>query len=418
MDFQYHYTPNQERFRAEVEDWLDENVPQGMSPAVCRNPSAAEWPGLQQLRLLLGRKGWLAPQEPVSRGGLGATQGEEVVLAEELGRCGLDWLQDPGTAALRQALHSRATQVQIDEFLGPVNRGESAVWHTHLDPDDAAHWDDIGVAAYEDGDDYVLNGLERFVGTGPQPDLLWALVRLCQERGEEPLDSGITFSCLVPANLEGISYAESRRLHADGPRPIVFDQVRVPRYYLLGLPGEGAWLMQTAIADAPADPAPHRVHPETASLTRQLLDFAEAVNDPDRQDVLLQLVMDAYVDCRVSRLFRLRDAHDRQHGGTITYQRAQTRLWESRAAKRLSEAAAQILGPYSLLDKQDPRTPSGGGFEAQQRGSLARNSSNDHWLIDRNTVARYLGMVSGQKAQQPPTSIDRHDKLEWTLHEA
>ena len=38
------------------------------------------------------------------------------------------------------------------------------------------------VTATEDGDDYVLNGLERFVGAGPQPDLLWALVRLSEER--------------------------------------------------------------------------------------------------------------------------------------------------------------------------------------------------------------------------------------------
>ena len=104
MDFQYHYTPHQERFRAGIARWLDANIPPGMDPVVCRHPTTDDWPALIRLRLLLGQKGWLSPQEPVSRGGLGATQGEEVVLAEELAVRGLVWLQDQGAAALRQAL--------------------------------------------------------------------------------------------------------------------------------------------------------------------------------------------------------------------------------------------------------------------------------------------------------------------------
>ncbi len=393
MDFQYHCTPYQERFRAEVARWLDANIPPGMDPVVCRHPTADDWPALMRLRLLLGQKGWLAPQEPVSRGGLGATQGEEVALAEELAVRGLGWLQDTGAAALRQALNARATRAQIDEFLAPVTRGELAVWHTHLDPDDVPDPSGIGLVAAEDGDDYVLYGLEQFTGIGPKPDLLWALVKLCDGPGEERPDSHLTFSCLVPANLEGISYSESRQLTAGGPRSVAFDQVRVPRYYLLGLPGEGALLMQTA-AEALDGHASHSPDPETDGLQQRLLDLAaQAVNDPDRQEVLLQMVMDAYIDRRVSRLFRVRDANISQHAGNITYHRAQTRMFEARAAKRLSEVAGQVMGPYSLLDREDPRAPAHGWFEAQQRESLVRSSANDHWLMDRNTIARRLGLL-------------------------
>ena len=397
MDFQYHYTPHQERFRAEVARWLDANIPPGTDPVVCRHPSEDDWPALMRLRLLLGQKGWLAPQEPVSRGGSGATQGEEVVLAEELAMRGLGWLQDPDAAALRQALDARATQAQIDEFLAPVTRGELSVWHTRLDPDDVPDPAGIGVVAAEDGDDYVLNGLDQFAGIGPRPDLLWVLVKLCdgpREESEQPPDSDTTFSCLVPAGLEGISYPEYRQLTAGGPRSVAFDQVRVPRYYLLGLPGEGALLMQTAAAGALDGHASHSPDPETDGLQQRLLDLTtQAVNDPDRQEVLLQMVMDAYIDRRVSRLFRVRDACIRQHAGNITYHRAQTRMLEARAAKRLSEVAGQVMGPYSLLDREDPRAPAHGWFEAQQRESLARNSANDHWLTDRNTIARCLGLL-------------------------
>ena len=343
------------------------------------------------------RKGWLSPQEPVSRGGLGATQGEEVVLAEELAVRGLVWLQDQGAAALRQALNARATQAQIDEFLRPVIRGEVAVWHSPLNPDTIPGLSGIGVAAAEDGDDYVLNGLEQFTGIEPRPDLLWALVRLCDgpgdEREQHP-DSDLTFSCLVPADSEGISYPDSRQLTPGGPRFVAFDQVRVPRYYLLGLPCEGALLMQTAAARATETPSPDGADPETDVLQQRLLDLAtQSVNDPDRQEVLLQLVMDSYIDRRVSRLFRLRNAYMLQNGKDVTYQQAQTRMWDRRAAKRLSEAAGQALGPFSLLDREDPRAPAHGWFEGQQRESLARNSANDDWLMDRKTIARCLGLL-------------------------
>ena len=397
MDFQYHYTPHQERFRAEVARWLDANIPPAMDPVVCRHPSEDDWPALMRLRLLLGQKGWLAPQEPVSRGGSGATQGEEVVLAEELAVRGLAWLQDAGAAALRQAFDARATQAQADEFLGPVSRGELAIWHTRLNPDDVPDPSDIGVVAAEDGDDYVLNGLDQFTGIAPRPDLLWALVKLCDgpvEEREERTDSDLTFSCLVPADLEGISYLESRQLTPCAPRFVSFEGVRVPRYYLLGLPGEGALLMQTAAAGATENPAPNAADPETDDLQQRLLDLAiQSVNDPDRQEVLLQMVMDAYIDRRVSRLFRTRDAYIGQHAGNITYHRAQTKMFEARAAKRLSEVAGQVMGPFSLLDREDPRAPAHGSFEAQQRESLARNSANDHWLMDRNTIARCLGLL-------------------------
>ena len=84
MDFRYHYTPNQEQFRAEVARWLDANITPDMDPVSSRHPNTDGWPSLMRLRRLLGKKGWLSPLVPVSGGGLGATEGEEVVLAEEL----------------------------------------------------------------------------------------------------------------------------------------------------------------------------------------------------------------------------------------------------------------------------------------------------------------------------------------------
>ena len=397
MDFKYNYTRDQERFRRQVEAWLDANIPEDLNPAACREPSAEDWHALKRLRRLLGERGWLAAQEPREHGDLGASQGEEVVLAEELDKRGLGWLQDRHAASLWRALEDWATPAQIQEFMGPLTRGETVIWHSPLEPEAEVDVSGIEILATENGDDYVLNGRGQFVGIGPKPDLLWTLVRLCPESGSSDPDVDPTFSCLVPGALDGIDYPTSRQLTAEGHRSVAFYRVRVPRYYLLGRPGEGALLMQIAISHAGGSPAPHCIDTEASGLHQYLQDATTAGDDLDRQEILQQLVMESCINNRVARLFRMRDAWMLDNGGHITYQSAQTRLWEGRAAMRLAEIVREVVGPYCLLDLQDPRAPAEGRLELQQRGSLDQNSANGHWLTGRKTIARHLGLASSGK---------------------
>lgn len=397
MDFTYNYIRAQdnlasERFRSRVEAWLDANIPEDLTPAVCRQPSAADWPALNRLRRLLGKQGWLAAQETKEQGGLEELQGHATVLGEALDKRGLAWMRDRGAEALRRALDAWANPSQILEFMGPLTRGETVIWHTPLEPETDVDASSIEILATGDGDDYVLDGRGRFAGIGPAPDLVWALVRLCPESTSGNPDLESTFSCLIPAGSEGIEYPPSRNLTPAGPRTLAFNQVRVPRYFLLGPPAEGVMVMQNAVTAATNVLGPHAGDPEAAGLQQYLLDAVDAGEDIDQQEIQQQSVMDSYIDDRVSRLFRMRDAWMRAMDEPFTYQPAQTRLWEGRAAMRLAETVRQVIGPYSLLDHKDPRAPVEGRFELQQRYSLDRNSSQSHWLVDRNTIARHLGL--------------------------
>lgn len=380
-----------ERFSAEVETWLDGNLPKGMGPAACRQPSSGDWPALNQLRLRLGKKGWLAVQEP--------QQGFETVLAEALEKRGLAWMRDQATEALNIALDAWATPPQIQEFDGPLTRREPVVWITWLELDTDVDVSRIGISATEDGDDYVVDGRGLFQGIGPQPDLLWALVKLGTGSGPENPGLGSICSCLIPTGSPGIVYPRSRTLTPGVPRVVIFNQVRVPRYLMLGPPRDGAMVMQSATAAATHGQDPHAGDAEAAWLQRFLLDTVSNRVDPDQREILQQSVMDSYIDARVSRLFRIRDAWMRAHSEITTYQPAQTRLWESRAAMRLAETARQVLGPYSLLDYLDSRAPAEGRFEQQQRRSLDQNSAGSQWLAGRDSIARHLGL--GRQAPGP-----------------
>ena len=106
MDFSYEYTEEQTLFRARVVEWLDCNIP-GNVDALLDSPDGASV--LPELSNKLGRKGWLAPSEPVERGGAGMSADQTVVILEELNRRGLLWLVEGEAQSLRCAISAFGT---------------------------------------------------------------------------------------------------------------------------------------------------------------------------------------------------------------------------------------------------------------------------------------------------------------------
>ena len=59
MDFEYHYTPEQQEFRKEVRTWLEENWPKDMERGQdYKHTSADTWRRLKSFRQDLGTQGW------------------------------------------------------------------------------------------------------------------------------------------------------------------------------------------------------------------------------------------------------------------------------------------------------------------------------------------------------------------------
>jgi alkylation response protein AidB-like acyl-CoA dehydrogenase len=245
-----------------------------------------------------------------------------------------------------------------------------------------------------------------FVGLAPSPDYLWTLARL--QRGADSRET-VTASFLVPAGRKGITLATSRRLIDGTENPVQFSEVRVPRSCMLGQEGNGWLLMGSSALEEQALRHPQRSEETVEALLRYADETCRDGLALSEQQVYQQLLMEAYTNSRLLRLYRTRDAWIRDSGSEITYQEAQTRLWERRTALRLAEIVREVVGLYALLDDRDPRSPATGKFEAQQRKSLALNSQAIEMEGDMNAVARQLGLgrrreegPGGQSADVPP----------------
>ena len=387
MDFSHTYTESQQSFRRQVRSWLGTHLPQEMQgPSSLPVMEQADWDKCAALREKLGAKGWLAPQEPTERGGEDMDPAEAAVLSEELEARRLGWLWEETTGLLR-AIGGTDSQRSRENLATAIAGGRIGCWRSQisdLDDLDPSNW---GIQVTRDADDWILDGEGLFMGRDPAPGYLWALA--IHDPEDHP---GQAFSAfLITPNLDGISIHLVRRMSPDPAHRIRFDQVRVPPHCLVGEEKEGWDLARSAFLVPPETvPPPIQDRPMD-----ELLDYARSstvqgvpiIAEPVRQ----QLLMEAYINSGIQRLFRMRDAWMRSSGAVLTYHTAQTRLWERRSALRLSEITREVMGVYALLDHRDAGAPNNGGFELQQRLALADVGSAES---DSKIIAQALTLAS------------------------
>ena len=342
MDFSYHYTPEQEDFRAEVALWLDRNAPKDVGVLLDSAESASE---LRQLSRLLGAKGWLAPGEPDDLGGAGLSPDLTLIVLEEMNRRGLLWLVDGEEQALRSGLIMHGTPGQQVALVRHLVLGERAVWRHAIavSPGSGLDTDSVGIAAKPDADGYLVNGEGYFTGIADRPDVLWTVVLV------EPDDTPVCL--LIDATSDGIAFPSSRTISAAASRLVRFDDVWVLRSEALGAEGEGHRVLSTRVSLHSGADMPSWAELETEAL----LEYARSTEfegerlsaDPIRA----RLLVEAYIASRVARLLRMRsDGQDSGKGSDA----ALASLWRRRTAAELSETVGEVVGPAALLSSDDP----------------------------------------------------------------
>lgn len=392
MDFQRRYTEEQKRLRDEVAAWLDANLV-SLSPSADGGPAARERP--DELRRKLGEKGWLLPTCPVQWGGLGLTPAHAAVIEEELRERGLGWTVESGAPLLLKALQGWGTEEQRRRHLPVVSAGKATVARLFMEPGAELDLDNLHLCASRDRDGFILDGEGFFLGGDATPDYLWTLaVTDAHARAQRSVGM-----FLLPARWPGISVQGMNLLTGEGGRRVVFDGARVPADCLIGGESDGwAAAAATLLAEDGAFSPP-----TMDRLVTDLFRYARETRRggvPLSQDpILQQLLVEAYIDGEIGRLFKTRNDWMGSTGQELTHQEAQHRLWAKRAALRLSEIVREVLGPYALLDRGDSRSPFHGEFELHQRQSLAAQNPGGGPEVQAAFIAKRLGLAASERRE-------------------
>ena len=180
--------------------------------------------------------GLFALTTPEEFGGLGLGSTEEIEIILEL--C---W----ASAAFRsivglnlglgsQGILMDGTAEQKAEWLPRIASGEIITSFCLTEPDSGSDSAALKTSAVRDGNDYVLNGVKRYITNGPLAGLFLVMARTNPER--LPRNAHVT-AFLVPADTPGVVIGKKdRKMGQSGAwsSDIYFEDVRVPASAIIG----------------------------------------------------------------------------------------------------------------------------------------------------------------------------------------
>ncbi len=351
MDFRF--SEEQERFRQEVRDFLEEELKLGTFQPSCDGWIIGHSPKFTRK---VARKGWIGLTWPREYGGQGRSYIDRLILTEEMLRYGAPaachWFADRQIGG--SILHY-GTEEQKRELLPRIIRGEAYVGLGMSEPEAGSDLASLQTRAVADGDEYVIDGQKVWTSGGSFMNCMYLVARTDPEA---PRHKGIS-EFFFDLNLPGITVRPlidiTGRHHWN---EVFFDGVRVPGTCLIGEKNRGFYQilnqldyersgMERLMGNYPLFSAIIQYAKETRRNGRPLSE------NPLVRSRLAQLK----VEFEVGRLHIYRIAMIMDEGHAPNWESAMSKAYGTTFEQRLASAAMDILGLYGQLKPESPHVP-------------------------------------------------------------
>lgn len=226
-----------EAFRAEVRDWLAENLPDISKRATNLATSVfIEKPFSLQWQKILHAKGWAAPHWPTEYGGTGWSDAQRHIFDAECAAAGAPSLSPMGLKMVAPVIMRFGTPEQKAFYLPRILAGEDYWCQGYSEPQSGSDLASLALRADRDGDDYVLNGSKIWTTHAHHANRMFCLVRT--NRDGRP-QQGITF-LLMDMDTPGLTVRPILSISDDHDfNQVFFDNVRVPQSGRVGEEDQG-----------------------------------------------------------------------------------------------------------------------------------------------------------------------------------
>ncbi len=405
MDFTYKYTEQQEKFRKEVRTWLDEmmaTIPEEMKEPVDPDDFTEEqYSFWQEQHKELAKKGWLYPTFPKEYGGGGLTADHDAILQEELERAGF-YTRFPSSTNVLGALAVWATEEQKQKFLVPLLKGEQASWQKFTEPKSGADLASYQSRAVRDGDDWIINGSNVFVSRhGAKPDYLWGPALTDPEA---PRHRNLGFF-MIPCPSPGLEIKPLRLVQGKDQHFVFLDNVRVPGDHLIGGDHQGWQVANTVLEEEHGGAGrAYPSNPVVDNLVKFMAAHEQQDQSPGGDPVVQQKALDAYLEARIDRVFKLRTNWMYVNRKETTWEGPTQFYFQRTYGFRNVARVRDVMGMYALLGTHDPLAPYGGAQEVDQRTSFIHQHGAGSLNITKVVVARRIG-ISRTTERAAPTRM-------------
>lgn len=396
MDFSY--TPEEEAFRKQVSDWLDENMkevpdwykdPNIMGP---ETDSQEYWDFSIWWHQKMYDAGYVGMHWPEEYGGRSATLIEQMIVNEEFAKhraptatngIGIGWCGPTIMAA--------GTEEQKERFLRPMLRAEEYWCQGFSEPGAGSDLASISTRAVEDGDDFVVNGQKVWTSGSMRSD--WAVL-MVRTDPDAPKHRGISY-LLLDMHLPGVTVRPLVQISGTaGYAEVFLDDVRIPKKWLVGELNRGWYVAMATLEFERSGVGASVTRLRTMEEIIKLAQSRTRHGKPLTEDsAVRQRLAQFYIEANCAKYTGLRAATRQLRGERPGSEGVVGHVFSAEYSKRLMHYVMGLLGPYSQLERGAKNAYEHGRWGRQFLGTPGGSIATGTSEINRNVVAqRVLGL--------------------------
>lgn len=291
-----------------------------------------------------------APHVPEEYGGAGADALATCLVIEEVARACVSSSLIPAVNKLGSLPVMLAGSEELKKkYLSKLAAGEGGFSYCLSEPDAGSDAGGMKTRAVRDGDDWVLNGVKRWITNAEVSEYYTVMAVTDAEKGTR---GGIT-AFVVEKSDEGVSFgAKEKKLGIKGSptREVYLDNVRIPADRMIGEEGEGF-----SIAMRTLDHTRVTIAAQAVGVAQGALDYALGYAKERRQfgkpissfQGMEFLLADMGMKVEAARQLTYAAAGRSERGDDdLTFFGASAKCFASDVAMEVTTNAVQVLGGY------------------------------------------------------------------------
>jgi alkylation response protein AidB-like acyl-CoA dehydrogenase len=387
MDFEL--TKEQKRFKEEVSAFLEKEVTRGVVEE--SEAGLGFGPHSWELMRKLGVKRWVAPTFPVAYGGLGLSRIYRFIIQHEMDyRRALQILPGIGLIGVDMAgpvILRHGSDELKREFLPRIAKGEIELALGYTEPNAGSDLSMISIRAIEDGGDFIITGQKTFNTTCHFGQFHWLAARTGPD---VPSHKGISMF-IVDLKTPGITLNPMWEMSDTRTNEVFYDEVRVPKKYLVGEKDIGWYYMAEALNRERvfAIGTVERTFGQLVTYAKTTLKNGSPLSKiPSVRQKLVDLAIEINVARNLIRYVVW--LQDKRVPGEET---SILKLFVCELYQKIARAGLEILGPYGQLRKNSKYAVFEGAIEHFFRATYVVTIGGGTSEIMRNIIAiRGLGL--------------------------
>lgn len=382
-----------EAFRAELQCWLDDNLPDPSATTEAPSSSAGPPVWARQLQRKMFDAGWLVPGYPPELGGRNASLSEQVVYFQELaGRHIARTFNPQGVGIVVPSIVSFGDERQRRDYAVPILRAEKTAALGMSEPDAGSDLASLTTSAVLDSDHFVVNGQKVWSSGAHDADILLVFVRTDPDA---PKHRGIS-ALLVQTDTPGVTrrpFADITGIDHRDFNEVFFDDVVVPYENLVGELNDGWRVCTGALGHERA----MLWVMWSEGLDTAASDFATQIagtplaDDPVTLDRFGKVILDA----QALTLLGYRALAKLQRG-LVPAEQSLLKLLGSESQREMGLLALETLGPHAL-DQDEPTS---------ERKPYGNNNRRASWFT--RYLFGFAGTISGGTSEIQRNIIAEH----------